>query len=413
MSQPTLDRRIGGYLFTWNEEKLEIELSHLKEQKNGSLHCQLTARTKANGYAPHLLQSAFNLTSLRGRQEIKRELVKRYHPEGINWDEILEQICVLAVKSQSISSPAVELWGDPTIYTPPPEFLIEPLLLKNKPNLFFGDGGTLKSFTALLTGILTALPWTDNELGLKPQKSNTLILDWEDDRATFQRRLNLLLKGLGLPALSIFYRHCDMPFIDDLSAIQQIVQENKIDHLIIDSIGVACSKASLNEDDNANKFFAALRKFPITSTLITHNAKSREGDRTPFGSVYYMTNARNVWEVRKQQEPGDNVVDIVFIHKKANDIKRLKPLAFRYTLTDDSINVQAIKPSDTGIDAAMTIEERILDAIKSNTKLTAPELSETLNIGKASIYVSLNRMKKKNLVVKLGNDFWGLRNAQT
>lgn len=409
MSQPTLDRRIGGYLFSWNEEKLEIELSHIKEQKNGSLHCQLTARTKANGFAPHLLQSAFNLTSLRTRQEIKRELEKRYHPEGISWDEILEQVCVIAVKNQNVVSPAVELWGDPTIYTPPPEFLVEPLLLKNKPNLFFGDGGTLKSFTALLLSIMTALPWENNNLGLKPKKANTLILDWEDDMATFKRRLNLLLKGLDLPALSIFYRHCDIPFIDDLSSIQQIVQEHKIDHMIIDSIGVACSKASLNEDDNANKFFAALRKFQnITSTLITHNAKSREGDRTPFGSVYYMTNARNVWEVRKQQEPGDNIVDIAFIHKKANDIKRLKTLAFRYILTDESVKVESIKPSETGIEAAMSIEDRIIEALKVSVKLKAEDIASLLNIGKASVFVSLSRMKKKNLIVKLGDDFWGL-----
>lgn len=397
----------SAYLFTWDTGEISIEVSQIREHKDGKVTCQILIETSADNYDPHLLQSSFNLSSLRSRQELKKELQKRYDKEAVNWEGMLEQVCVHTLKEFKAGERAVEIWaGLPDKEIPKPEYLIEPILYKNKPTLFFGEGKAGKSYLALTFALLVQLPYEDNRLELKPTRANTLLLDYETDQEDTEYRLNMLVNGFDLPAVSIWYRRCTMPLIEDIANIQGIVKENKIDFVIVDSLGVAASGGNLNESQTATQFFAALRKLNVTSLLITHTSKEGNGAKTPFGSVYFGNLARSIFEVKKQQEIGEDSLSIALFHRNNNLGKLISPLGYRLVFGGDSVRVTKQDVSDIPeFSSELPLHISIQQVLKSGP-LSVKEIAEELGANEDSVGRTLRRHKGKYFI-KVDSQ-WGL-----
>ncbi len=413
MTRPAIDRRANGIKLSWGDEKLQIALNNLDTHHGKNVSAFLVATTSNEEYSPHLLQAEFNLSALRTRQEFKRELNKRYPVEGINWDEIMEQVAVIGQQEAMKGSPAVDILADPDEIVPPPEYIFEPFIVKGQVNCLFGDGGCGKSELAAAFAVAMSGEWPDNPWRLHITPASCLVLDWETDDYTWKYRTNRLVRGMKRPATMIHYRHCFLPFAEDIAPIQNLIDYYAATVLIIDSVGVACGGSNLNETQTANGFFSALRMLNITSLLITHNSKGAgfgNDTKTAFGSSYFTTTPRNVWQVKKEaQEPGQTWANIALIDNKRNDFAYRHPIGFHLDYDDPAaqVRVKRIDLGDTELETNLPLRQRIKNLLSSGPR-TVKEIAENLGAKPGTIHVTMARLKATSEVVALGDDKWGL-----
>jgi hypothetical protein len=209
--------------------------------------------------------------------------------------------------------------------------LLKPLLQQGQVTMIFGEGGVGKSYIAGLISMCVSLPWSDNPYAFKTngQTLSTLLCDYETSRNTVAWRLKALQRGLDLLPVNLFYCRCSLPFAEEADRIKQALADTGAGLLIIDSVGVACA-GDLNATAVANAFAGILRSLNTTVLLIHHTSKDKtEKGKTPFGSTYFTTNARSVWEVRKVQDVGDSDISVGLFHRKSNNTRLHKPIGLR------------------------------------------------------------------------------------
>ena len=145
MSQPKFTDTGSSYRFEWEEEEVAIDIRKIHEHRDGRTTAEITVTTSATGYDPHLLYSTFNLSTLRSRSELGKELAKRYKKK-VKWDELLEQLCVLSLGKYREGEPAYKLYEIPPRVKP--RYRVSPIIFENEANVIFGDGETGKTHLA-------------------------------------------------------------------------------------------------------------------------------------------------------------------------------------------------------------------------------------------------------------------------
>ncbi len=407
MSKPVV-RHVGTRQeFYWEREHIYALVNRLHEHSDGRITAEVAFKTDRSDIPTHILHTQLNLLSTRAKKDCVRELEDRYPlPEG-QWTSMVEQLCLTALDNYRRGKPAKEVWPaaeDEEI--PCAELLIRPLLYKDKPTIVFGEGSTGKSYLALTLGITAQLPYLDNPLSLLPQQANVLYLDYESDETEFRRRLTLLQRGFAIPPVPVLYRECELPLVDDIDHLEQIVAESRIGFVIVDSLGVASGNASLNDAATATAFYAALRKLKVTSLLITHTSKESERKPTPFGSVYFTNLARSVFEVKRQQEQGANEIAIALIHTKNNQGPLLAHQGFRIIFESGRTVVKRIDIETVPeFLEKLSLKARIAHLLKEEGKLATKDMAELLQENQDIVRATLHKHKK--LFVKIGKE-WGL-----
>ena len=407
MNSPEIHQQGGIYQLTW-QEGIAAQVTRLREHRDGRVTAELTVTTSLPGYQPYLAQSLFNLSSIRSRTEMAKTLTGRC--SVIGWEEALEQLCFIILQMLRRGEPIKEIWTSDDIR--PLQYLLYPLIPLNMPTTIYGEGGTGKSYLALLFATCVQLPWYDNPLCLKPREAptNVIYLDYESDEDEIAWRLKCLKKGMGLPELQLQYRHCSIPFADDLETIQQAIVETKTKAIIVDSLGVACG-GDLNSAETANRFNNALRQVNVTSLLLTHTAKDITVKRkTIFGSVYFYNNARSVWEVRKSQEPGGNEIHLGLYNTKFNPGKLHPPIGFKVEFGED---YSIFSPEDIRevpeLARSLPLRTQIIGLLNQG-KMPVKDIADELDASESSIRTILNRDKKN--FVKAGKE-WALLSWQS
>jgi len=96
--------------------------------------------------------------------------------------------------------------------------------------------------------------------------------------------------------------------------------------------------------------------------------------------------------------------------RKSNVSKLHDPLAYAVTFDNDRITVLPDDPKKVPEFAnEMSLPSQILDMLKSEKRsLEVDEFSSTLGSSKDSIRRTLNRLKDKEQVIKVGKHGWGL-----
>ena len=408
MSLPQILDIPGGYVFDWKEpEKINIKVNHLNN-KNGELRGEILITTSAPGYNPHLYLGTLNFMSGRTRKELTKQLSELYETD---WTSILEQLVVYTVDRFRRGEPVEDILVDNSLTTPP-EYLIHPLVVKNYPNVLFGDPGSFKStFTlALIAG--TVLPWTDNPLSWNvPEKpAGTMYLDWETDRDTVSWQLSRFQDGMRTGIIPIKYRRCSLPLYQDIERIMTAIVDYHIELVIIDSLGLACG-GDLNEAATAIQFFSALRQLKVTSLILAHTSKDKlSKNKTIFGSVYFEAQARNIWHLKKRQESGEDSLDLLIKNTKPPPFsKKQQDLAYHVDFSDDTIKISKERPAEVGeFLQELSTSTRIIEYLKDNPKSTPKDIATNLGLTDGNVRISLKRLREKNLVVKLDGDNYGL-----
>jgi len=361
----------------------------------------------SEGVSGHIHQAKLNLTSTQSKQGLAKLLTTQNG--HVNWSVIIEQLCVNTLDLLRQGEPAVDVGDDETIE--PPSYLLYPIIPANRPVIIFGLGGTFKSTFALLCGLIVQRGWTDNSLGLKPDENpvNVLYLDWETDRSDISWQIQRLRRGMKLAPTKIKYRRCAASLADDLDATRDIVAKFNIGLVILDSAAAACG-GDITTVEPVSRFFAAIRQIGATTLILAHTAKhsgeNGKGRRTPYGSVFFENYVRSQWEIRREQEVGEDEIELGLIHTKVNGMKLQKPLGFVVTFGDDTITVRKRDPSQIAFIAEkMPTTIRILGLLRSFGRMSVTDLATELDAKEGAVRKALQRMEAKQEVVKVAGGY--------
>jgi len=173
----------------------------------------------------------------------------------------------------SAASPLGEIWGGWNKPIDPPVYLLEGLIPEGKVCTFYAEGGSVKSWAAfkLAISVATGEPWLDRSV----QRGKALILDYEDGRYEFQRRMRILRGGNfeDLPELGYLYGGPSL----DKRALWQTLTPMGLRLLVIDTLGAGMP---LDADENLPAFAEAVKlagrftECGCTVLIVAHANKS-------------------------------------------------------------------------------------------------------------------------------------------
>jgi len=395
LAEAKFDIKGSRFVFNWPEYELQAQVSRIHANHEKTT-CQLLFTTTNKDSNPHLLQTNFNLTSKRSRSELAKEMVPTYKPVSIDWKKLLEYLSVKALREFERGEPVIEVSSFDEVGKI--EYLLDPVIPKDKPTVLFGDPGSGKSQIVSIFAVIMAFPWYDNPMRLiaPPKPCRPLFLDYEADPDDTRRFLKKLDEGMGIGAISLFYRRCSLPIVDDLESIMSHIEEVKADCLIIDSMSLACG-GDLNRMDVATAYFRALRQLHMTTISLAHTSKDRENqNKTILGSVLFEAGARSVWEVRGNED--DSALNIGLFHRKANLSAKSRPLGYRINYSPEAITVEWYDPKSVPeFVSRMNTNTQITQMLKAG-KLSTIELHRLIGGNRANIDVAVGRLKGKGLI---------------
>lgn len=412
MKAPLVTQLINGYDFFWPEEKIEIKVTRIDAHRDGRVTADMLISTTKEGFQPTLMQPfQINFAALRTVEQTAKSLKTTY--PAWDWAAIMS---VLAYKVQELAragEPSQELWIDADEEVPEIEYLIDPLIIKNQPIVFFGEKEVSKSTFACFLYICLLLPWDDNPLalGVTSNPVSTLYLDWETDAEIFKWTMKRIRKGHNLPSFPVTYRHCEASLAEDIEDIQREIDKSKAKVIIIDSIGQAAGGDDLEKPKAAVDLYKALRKLHgITPILIGQTSKSptKKGGKTMFGSTYFQYYARSIFEIVKStQQDSVDKIQVALFHRYSNYTSHHSPIGYTVNYTPSSIRLESNDVSIADFMEKISVNSLVFDTLRRQS-LTVDEIMDNLGLKRNTIIQSLRRLRLKNKVVKLDNEKWGL-----
>ncbi len=404
---PDISNKNGALNYAWVDLGIRITLDHATTSGKAEIKFY-----HSNGSGDRLLlYNSVNLLSISAQDTLIKRLVNQTEGE-IPWRDMLTYITNDSVKRARQGEKPIEVWPNENV-TFTPEYLLEPILYRDHPNVIFGDYGTLKSLLSLAIAYLVTLPYSNNVLGLTTIERTTgvLFLDWEDEKATFTNRWSALGKGfrkIDMPDVSIIYKRMTAPLEDSIEQLQNTIRENKIGLVIIDSLGPAVG-GNLNDSEPAMNFHTALRELEHTSLILAHTSKDQlTKKKTIFGSVFFMNLSRSIWECKKEQPSGDSEVIISLKQVKGSYSKLHATLGFCFSFDQGgAVSVTKTNLNDMEHFITAPLPQQIKKLLLNKGPLSASDIAVTLRKDKDTVQTTLGRMKKE--LDNTSDHKWGLR----
>ena len=404
MSDPVVEANIGAgiYVFRYMDERIMVRVDRITEDKK-SLWGEITVR---GAFPPepgehHIFHEGLNLLAGRTRRSIAKLLKDQV--QQIDWDVVLEQVCLGVIQRHREGEPVVQVRD-----IPKPESIkwrLEPMIVEGVPTLIYGFGGTGKSYLAAYFSCLITEGYPVGQL--MPEPGPVLYLDYENTESDNARRFDALHAGLDLGNRSeVHYRRCSQRLATEVQEIQKIVLERSIE-MVVDTAGPACG-GDPESAQSAIQFFMALRSLNVTSLVLAHKSKM-SGTTGPFGSVYWTNYPRNVFHIKASQSEEEDVTHVGLFHEKANDGRLMRPMGFRLDFVNDGAEV-SVAQEDVGdvpeLEESLSIGDRINNVLKANGGMTVDDLVAELGAKGDSIRATLRR--STDIYCRLPGNRWGL-----
>ena len=366
-------------------------------------------------YPAVLHQGRFNFTSTSTRSSLTKYLDGRMpHNE---WGNAVEEVVGYVLDHIREGSPVVKITN-----VAPREmarFRIDPLVVEGFPNIIFGPGGSGKSLIGALcaVGVQGSLKLCD----IPFFGGNVLVCDWELDDVTYREVAEKLCRGFNIDLPDFDYRRCMAPLAEEASSIGRHIAREKIDFVVIDSLGYAIGGDKTSQELTM-RMFAAIRQWGgVTSLCIDHVTNDEANGNRPYGSVYTVNSARSLWRVRASQEEGSNELEIGLFQTKANFGKQ-PPVGFRVRFEGDATFIESkdVREMPTEVkgepSASLKIKTCLLEAREA---LVRDEIASRTGVPKEQVQARLGEMLRRGDVVKIeptrGTTYvpkWGLRSLQ-
>jgi len=408
---PEFTHSIGVYQFVWKDLGLTVNVERLDDDgigelafrhKNGTSDSQLLHRTKAN------LLSTTTMTQLAKRLKENADF---------DWTTILTYVTAMSLDALRAGTPLVNINEPPASMAL--DYMLYPILVKNEPTSLFAPGASAKSILADFIAIqvqfgVCGLDWT-------PEPADVLYLDWEASEEEHKRYITAIKKGLKVnDDTPILYRHCDRPLVNIVDTIRKDIVDYHVGLVILDSMMAATATSGHGQDASqiAGEYYNALHSFGCTTLTIDHVTKEGMTGFTeniaPYGSVVKYNRSRSQFEVKQQQEPGEDYMELALIHRKFNLGRRLKPLGIRVDFINDNDILKEVRfgkmnlADNPALAKNLSTTDKLIAQLRSGNKVVS-DLVNLLDTKENNIYQALNRGLKKGLFIKLSDDSWGLK----
>jgi hypothetical protein len=286
--------------------------------------------------------------------------------------------------------------GDKTLYKPT-EYLVDGLIPKGHPVMFFGDGGSLKSITTQHLGISIASEEVDTWMGKKIPTLPVLNLEYEQSKEEHSTRGLQIMNGLQITTPTIenlMTLECDrFNFWEVATLVQEWAEEECLGKdrdgvVILDSLGYALP-GCLEDQGTAIMFYrdflVPLKKAGVTPIIVHHQPKYSQ---VPYGSVYLVrNNFRSQWLL---EDTGGSHLDTKTIRMR--DTKRNYSgkkedihITGRFSDMDTPDGEKAIwvnpgSPTAPLKEKRLNKGELIIEYLKANERATREEISEGTGI---------------------------------
>ena len=364
------------------------------ERSGRDLDAEVTVWQEMPGVTRESFGARLNIVSLSGRNMFRQQLNAVFGKEG-SWTAKLNRACQLVRQAHADLDDSVVLLEAPAIAE---AYLILGFLLGDGPSILFGQGGSAKTYLALLMAICLSLgvPF----LGRPTKQVAVLYVDYESSAYRLRQRVERILAGIGmtdsLPAL-FYWPAKGIPLAELRPAIERKIARENIGAIFVDS-AVLAAGADPERSETAARYFNTLGRIGLPSMSVAHVTK-QDDDKYPFGSIFYHNSSRITWNVKLVHcDDGDNFVDVGLHNRKVND-DRLEPsFGQRITFEPDGGAVR-FKSLDlaqhTTLSRGVPVPTRILSHLTGRGYMTAHELfDEEVHNNEESIGKALRRMAK-------------------
>lgn len=390
MSQPVVVRSADGFVFTWADLPITVQLNRIRESSRGTMGELVAQYTNGGGIkAKTLTHQSFNL--LTSKAKLAKELECRHEAP---WASMLEQVAVLALRALRQGEPIESL--EPTDEDRLSWFILNPLIYEKNPTVIYGPGDSMKSAFALYCGMLLASGISGPNLSVAPTPWKVLFLDWEMSVQDVRGRAKLFRAGDTRLAATPDYRRCYQPLADDLAELRKVVHEGGYDVLILDSLAMAAGGQELERADAAIRFNAALRALNCASLIIGHTPKPQEDQkaRSLYGSVFFHNLCRVSWECRREG-------DMIGLYQRKNNLGRKHgDLGFTITIDEQQAMVEAADIFDEPtLAAGLPLQEQIARELKVRPGQTTKEIALNIGAKVQSVKAKLFALQKRFISV--------------
>ena len=405
LTVPTLSVVGTTYEVEW-KEGVTVKLDQVYQHTDKTVKAEVTIEDR-NELNPHLYGPT--LTTINGPwRGVISEL--RDVSDRPDWRQRLTQVTYQVLKKFREGAPIIALGG-----IEPPEPIAEVLpglVWQGLPSLIYAPGGVGKSTIGL--AMASALHNGGKIAGIQAIQSNVLFLDWEtSDRMTWHRN-NGILRAQGLEigdwpdpnfpgsgrTRGVWYRFMAGPIWDSAEFLKAEIARRGITTVVIDSAAPACG----GEPESAAptlKFFDTLRTIsdpdnPVQSIIlahVTHEARKSGKGGSPFGSIMWLNQPRNIFYLDGDQMTGGRA-DYALHHKKSNTGSlQTDPIGMRLIWEQDGCRIEGMDVNENSrLRAGLGIAERATFVIAEDGPQPLQELTEKLGEkNPASVSVILSR----------------------
>ena len=375
----------GAYLVM--QDYMLMDFDYVQHERS-DIWAEVHVMTSQPGMEGSLLRQRINLQRGNSRRDVVNQLTAKTKGTGVDfdWDAMMEQAVRYVVDRVREGRPAILLREAAEPETT--QWLLEPLILGRRSTIWFGDGESAKSYSALAAAatIQSGHPY----IGLTPSAPvSVAYLDWEWDDWEHKRRLD----EMGAGTLDIVYIDCKgVPLADQTDRIRRQLREHHCQFIVVDSAAYACNGEPENSDVTM-RFFRALDSFNLGSLVLAHTTKLGVEDK-PFGSQFWYASARLIWFLKKEQEEGSNSLRVAFINKKSNAGPKPPPMALQYTWESGLVEITKTDWREmNNVMEKMPLTKRIAYAVSREPK-TYAELADELETTVESVRKTVDRATK-------------------
>jgi len=384
----------GLYDATWPNLHIDAHVEAVREgARNSTIEADVTFTSRRVSGPGHLRHARLTLGSQSGKDSYIRSLKKR--EPLIDFDTVVEQLCVGIIRRYREGSPVVKSQANEDVDSLV-DWHVSSLIDTGSSSLIFAPGGSGKSWFCQLITIMVANGI--DHVGLRVRQCPVLYLDWETTQTTFERRMTMIRKGLGIGKDeydNVYYRQMSRPFVNDTVEITAQIRKHGIGLIVVDSMGLA-SGGRQNDDDTIIELTRAMSGVSeavggnLSKLIIDHPAKmpGEGGKASPYGSGYKVTWIRNMFQLRKDEVQGKKNIAVGLFHEKTNDAPRLEDQGFEINFETPG-QVKFFRrevPETPGLEQYQSWRQRCLTLLKEYPEgLTPVEASDLLGASLAQI----------------------------
>lgn len=385
----------GKYTLTVASIGIALTVDRLRRERH-ELIGELTATCPLPGaqtVAGTLLVGTFNLSSLTTRRTTAKLLAERSFADDLPWALWLEELCQRTLVAERAGTPAIDLRDVVVSPDAAEDYRFAGFSLPRRhPAIIFADGGTLKSYLALLK--IGSLARAGLKVGL---------FDWELAADDHHRRLRQLF-GPDLPPVK--YVRCERALVHEVDRLRRIVRDEGLQYVAFDSVAFACDGPPEAAEAAAGYYRAVRQLGEIGSLHVAHVTKGDTGDQRPFGSTFWFNGCRACWFLKRSEGGADSAeVDLGVFPRKAN----LGPLGaafgLRATFSEDRLRFAKVDVA-TLDDLAPKLQlwQRVRSVVVRSGPLTVHAIAEHLDAKVDSVKKAVERGEGKTFTRVTGAD---------